>query len=354
MRRGPPADLNHRIEALLERINRLPRYLLAMLPTPLEELQNLSRHLGGPRIFLKRDDLTGLALGGNKTRMLEFTVAKALGEGADAIIGTASVQSNYCRQMCAAGVKAGLEVHLVLRKIRGDRDEEIQGNYLLDTLMGANIVLIDPGDWAEHLATVHSIRDRLHAEGKRPFVMRAANTEDTWLDAVGYALAMVEMAKQWQDLDMWPSHLFLASSDTTQAGLEVGAAFLGLDLKIVGIRPSIIGSSPSGGAPIMAKIANRLTDELSLNLVPFAPEHLSLDPNYVGQGYGIASPEGVAAIKLLAELEAVLVDPVYSGKGLAGFLDYVRSGRIGPDSDIVFLHTGGVPSLFAYQSELLR
>lgn len=346
-------DLDRRIDTLRERLGRLPRYPLAMLPTPLEELHNLSRHVGGPRIFLKRDDMTGLAVGGNKTRMLEFTLAKALAEGADSLIGTASVQSNYCRQMCAAGRKAGLDVHLVLRKIRGQRDEEVQGNYLLDVLMGAQIVLIEPKDWTEHLAAVHAVRDRLRAAGKWPFVMRAANTEDTWLDAAGYALAMIEMVEQWRALDVWPSHLFLCSSDTTQAGMEVAVAFMGVELTIIGIRPSIIGSSPSGGQPMMARIANRLATELELDLRPFEPEGLLLDPGYVGPGYGIATPDGVAAIKLLAELEAVFIDPVYSSKGFAGFLDYLRTGRVETGDAVVFLHTGGVPSIFAYQRELL-
>lgn len=349
----PLTALDQRIATVRERLGRLPRYPLAMLPTPLEELRNLSRHVGGPRILLKRDDMTGLAVGGNKTRMLEFTLAKALNEGADAIIGTASVQSNYCRQMCAAGRKAGLDVHLVLRKIRGQRDEEIQGNYLLDVLMGAHVELIEPRDWSEHLAAVHAVRDRLRAAGKRPFIMRAANTEDTWLDAAGYANAMLEMVAQWRALDVWPSHLFLCSSDTTQAGMEVVAAYLGLELTIIGIRPSIIGSSPSGGTPVMAQIANRLAAELDLDLPAFDPDDLHLDPGYVGTGYGIPTPEGLAAIRLLAEQEAVFIDPVYSAKGFAGFLDYLRTGRIEPGEAVVFLHTGGVPSLFAYQRELL-
>jgi L-cysteate sulfo-lyase len=347
------AEIRDRMEYLKKAIKRFDRVNLALIPTPLEELKRLGKQLGGFQIYMKRDDLTGLGMGGNKTRMLEFTMAKALREGADCVIGTASVQSNYCRQLCAAATKLGLDTYLVLKNIRGHRDYIIQGNYYLDILLGAKIQIINPKDWGEHCNIVYQLKEKLISEGRKPYIMRAVNVEDTWLDSLGYANCYLELLEQFEEMNLEIIHLFLTGSDTTQAGLLFAQKFIGKSINIVGIRPSLNdGSSPSAGKEGIYKIITKMAEKLDVK-IDLSMEEISLYGDYVGKRYGLASSAGIEAIRLLARTEGVFLDPVYSGKGFSGFLDFIKKGKIRSNEPAVFLHTGGLPSLFAFTDDLL-
>ncbi len=336
-------------QKLRECIEKLPRVYLAHLPTPLEETPRLSEALKGPLIYFKRDDLTGLALGGNKTRMFEFILGHGLKMGADTVVAGAAVQSNYCRQMAAACNKLGLDVYLVLRKVRGDIDLQPQGNLLLDLLTGAHVQIIEANTPAEQIRIMEKVTEDLQAKGRHPYLARMANSEDTGLDAIAYANCILEIYEQLEGMDLEPDYLYVASADTTQAGLVLGAKYLRLDFPIVGINPldKIWGED---APPLIAKIANMAAKILGLDTQVKASEVISYS-DYVGRGYGQITQEGIKAIKLVAEREGIFLDPVYTGKAMSGLVDHIRQGRIKAGEVVIFLHTGGSPALFAYSDE---
>ncbi len=214
----------------------LPRLQLASIrPTPLEPLPRLGAELGGPDIFIKRDDLTGLALGGNKTRMLEFSLADALEQGAEAIVTGAAVQSNYCRQMSAACARLGLELHLVLRPVRGIDHEEVQGNHLLMRLLGAHVTVHDESCRRSHGQALADKADQLRASGRKVYEPRTDETVD--LDALAYAEAALEVVQQSRQLGIEPRFLYVAAHDTTQAGVVLGLRYLGSGIHVRGFTP---------------------------------------------------------------------------------------------------------------------
>jgi 1-aminocyclopropane-1-carboxylate deaminase/D-cysteine desulfhydrase-like pyridoxal-dependent ACC family enzyme len=330
------------------RIDRLPRVHLAELPTPLHELRRFSEALGGPRVFMKRDDLTGLAFGGNKTRMFEFLLARVLGQGADTVIGGAAVQSNYCRQLVAAANRLGLETHLVLRRVRGERDEAIQGNLLLDLLAGAKVQVIAGGPQEQRQAML-CLAESLRERGRRPSVLRMAADEDLSLDVIAYVDCFREMEEQLAALEIEPFRLYVASYDTTQAGLELGREILGASLSICGVAPA--RWSAEGPCELIARCANQAAEALGVaHRLEAGRIHNTLD--FVGEGYGIPTPEGIAALKLLARTEGIFLDPVYTGKAMAALMAHARSGELRREHTVVFLHTGGATALFAYAREL--
>lgn len=346
-------EVREKIENLRDVLKKFDRVNLALLPTPLEKMERLGKELGGYQIYIKRDDLTGLGAGGNKARMLEFTMAKALKEGADCVIGTASVQSNYCRQLAAAAAKLGIDAYLVLRNIRGYKDYEIQGNYYLDILLDAKIQIIEPQNWTEHKNFIYQLKEKLVSEGRKPFIMRAVNVEDTWLDSLGYANCYLELMEQFDEADIEVSNLFVTSSDTTQAGLLFAQKYIGKSINIVGIRPSLNdGSSPHTGKQGVYDIICRMAKETGLK-IDITVDEINLFGEYVGKRYGVTSSEGIKAIKLVSRTEGIFLDPVYSGKGFSGFLDFIKKGRIKKSELSVFIHTGGFPSLFAFRDDLL-
>jgi len=317
---------------LRERISALPRVKLAFLPTPLHEVPRFSRALGGPRIFIKRDDLTGLAFGGNKTRMFEFLLARAREQGADTIVGGAGVQSNYSRQLVAACNALGFEVHLVLRRVRGRKDNEIQGNLLLDLLAGASVHIIDASP-DEQRKAIYRLAEELKEKGKRPFVVRMANDEDLSPDVIAYADCFCEIVEQCSELGIQPTHLYVSSYDSTQAGLELGKAALGIDIRIVGIAP----------ANWHHGYANQAAESLGLSC-RVNTEDVYNTEEYVGEGYGIPTPEAIEMIKLMARTEGIFLDPVYTSKAMAGLWDHIRKGKLTKNDVVIFLHTGGNPS----------
>jgi len=335
------------VQDLRSRIDRLPRAKLAFLPTPLHEVPRFARALGGPRIYIKRDDQTGLAFGGNKTRMFDFLLAEVVAEGADTVVGGAAVQSNYCRQLTAACNALGLEVHLVLRKVRGEKDNDIQGNFLLDLIAGAHIHVIDSTPEEQNQA-VYALSDRLRAEGKRVSVVRMANDEDLAPDVIGYIECFCEIVEQSRALGIDPTHIYVSSLDTTQAGLELGKRALGSTIDIVGI-------TPADWEPDIPRLISTYLNHASARLdLPIAanPEEVANSNAYVGAGYGRVTAEGVEMIKLMARTEGIFLDPVYTSKACAALADHARKGRLTSDDTVVFIHTGGTPALFAYRDDL--
>ncbi len=337
------------IEELRKRINTLPRVKLAVLPTPLHELKRLAESLGGPRLFIKRDDLTGLAFGGNKTRMFEFLLERAMRVEADCIIGGAAVQSNYARQLAAACAALGLECYLVLRRIRGAVDDRVQGNLLLDLLAGATVHIIDTDPDGQR-AAIYRLAGDLEKHGKRPFVVRMADDSDLTPDVVAYVECFCEIMEQSGALGIKPTHIYTASYDSTQAGLELANEALGSNISMVGISPADWGSDP---ASLITRYANQAAENLGLGCRVDGKRVVNTGA-YVGESYGIPTREGLDMLKRAAELEGIFLDPVYTSKAMAALADHIRTGRLTEDDTVVFLHTGGNSVLFAYTDELSR
>ena len=338
--------MESREKALEAAIARLPRVSLACRPTPLEAMPRLSRELGGPPLYIKRDDLTGLAMGGNKTRMLEFNMAEALEKGAEVVVFSAAVQSNYARQMAAACAKLGLELRLLLRPEKpGDR-EEVQGNHLLHRLFGAKVTILEDNDITKKPALIAAEVARVEAEGRKPYVPRGEDAID--LDAVAYVEVALEIARQTTDLRI--GALYTAGLSTTQAGLALGLRFLKRPIRVQGICP--FSNMPQRFCE-MAQIANRAARRLDLD-VEMQASDFENDDSFVGERYGIPTAAGIEAIKTVARCEGIFLDPVYTGKGMSGLFAHIREGRLSNDSPVLFLHTGGSPALFAYAEDLVR
>ena len=332
--------------ALTAAIAKLPRVQLASIrPTPLEPLPSLTAHLDSPALYIKRDDLTGLAFGGNKTRMFEFALADALAKGADTIVSGAAVQSNYCRQLAAACAKLDLELHLILRPVRAIDHTESQGNNLLQHLLGAQITVLAEGDRHGQQDALQAKVEELSAQGKRVYWPRRDDTVD--LDAIAYAEVGVEIARQCQEQGINPSYLYLSALDTTQAGVALGLAYLESPIQVRGFCPL---ANVENRHEDMATIANQAACRLGLDVAMSAAD-FDNDDSFVGEGYGIPTPAGLAALHTLARKEGILLDPVYTSKALAGLFAHVRDGRL--DGEAIFLHTGGNPALFAYAQEVL-
>jgi 1-aminocyclopropane-1-carboxylate deaminase/D-cysteine desulfhydrase-like pyridoxal-dependent ACC family enzyme len=333
---------------LEEALATLPRIPLASVrPTPLEPMARLSENLGGPPLYIKRDDLTGLAFGGNKTRMLELSLAQARAVGADTIVTGAAVQSNYCRQMAAACAKLGLELHLVLRPHREIDQREIQGNHFLQRLFGAHVTVMPDYDTAKHGAALREKVQELIAKGKRVFVPRQDETVD--LDAIAYVEAALEIVQQCRALKIDPEFLYVAAMDTTQAGLVLGFSYLRSPIQVRGVSPF---ENKPDRTERMAHIANQAAQRLQLD-IHFEERDFVNDDSYVGERYAIPSSQGLEAIHLLAKTEGIVIDPVYTSKAMSKLIADVRSGQLDPNTPVLFLHTGGAPAIFAYTQEVL-
>jgi 1-aminocyclopropane-1-carboxylate deaminase/D-cysteine desulfhydrase-like pyridoxal-dependent ACC family enzyme len=311
----------------------------------------LSASLGGPRILFKRDDATGLAMGGNKTRMFEFVLGEAVRDGYDTVIAGAAVQSNYCRQLAAACAKLGLECHLVLRRVRGEKDNIPQGGLLLDLLLGAHVTIVD-GDWRTQAAEIQRLGRELIASGKKLYIARVGSEARLGLYAVAYCDMFVELIRQLQEREIRIDRLWVCSADTTQSGLVFANKHLGNPCRLTGISSLPTPVYPKEDFPTeMAKIANEAAEilELPTRVEPSDVENLI---DYVGAGYGKVTQDGIAALHRVARLEGILLDPVYTAKAMAGLIDWITKGRIGQDETVVFIHTGGTPALFAYADDL--
>jgi len=334
--------------ALRSTFIRVPRTPLATLPTPLHEATRLRAALGGPskapRILIKRDDLTGLALGGNKARKLEFLVADAVAHGADALITTGATQSNHARMTAAAACMAGLECHLVLTS--KSAAPPLQGNLLLDRVYGATLHHVPaPEDPRLALgsdeAKVREVESALRAVGKRPYVIAVGGSSS--VGALGYILATAELVEQLSAAGLHPSRVYYASgSRGTQAGLALGA-------KACDVSYCAYGIAVSTGEPDKTYRAFHAANGAAEILgIPTRVEldDLFTDSGFIGEGYGIPTNECLEAIALLARTEGILVDPCYTGKALAGLIAHARTGEVTPRETVVFLHTGGAPGIF--------
>ena len=329
---------------LEERITQLPRIRLAHLPTPLEELPRFGESLGGPRVWIKRDDCTGLAFGGNKTRHNEFILGQAVERGAEVLVWGAGVQSNNCRQTAAACAKLGLEIHLILST--AGHPPHVQGNLLLDYLLGATVELTDAplGD-----ALWDQIRQRAgkyQAQGKE--VLAITDTEARTAAAASYVLALCELAGQLEEQDTVPEAIYFSSAGTTGAGLFLGRKILGLPCAMRAVMPILWEFD----TPKYIAHFSNLTSELIDSSVRLEPEEIDATPEFIGEGYGIPTPEGIEAIRLMAQTEGILLDPVYSAKAMAALIADIRAGKWQAGQNVVFVHTGGTPALFAYHREL--
>lgn len=325
-----------------ELIAGLPRVTLANLPTPLEHLPRLTSTLGGPTLWVKRDDMTGLAFGGNKTRQLEFVMADALKHEPQVFVTGANIQSNWSRQATAAAVKLGIPIVLVLRN---SDMQEIQGNVLLDYWMGAEVHFVDEPDMTRMGEHIDDMVTELRGQGKRAFKL------DSWspLTAIAYVNMMVELQEQCETLGIAPTRLWLAAAGPTQAGIVLGARLLEWDIKITGVAPLqwTNGTMPD----ITAQIANEAAELLGVETRILPDEIENLD-SYIGAGYAVPSTEGLDAMRLAARTDALLLDPVYTGKAMAGLIDQVHKGDVTGDDTVIFLHTGGLPANFAYRDQI--
>ncbi|MBL4870142.1 MAG: D-cysteine desulfhydrase [Robiginitomaculum sp.] len=323
----------------------LPRVELAHLPTPFERLGRLSAHLGGPNIYVKRDDCTGLAGGGNKTRKLEFLMADALAHGADTIVTVGATQSNHVRQTIAACAKLGLNVEVLLEKaVVRDDDYARNGNFMLDGLMGATIHECESGEDMDIKGQAYA--DTLCAQGHKTYFIPTGGSSP--IGVIGYMDCITEILSQSQKLGINIDAIIAASgSQGTQAGLVLGLAQAKSNIPIYGISVARERQDLEERVFALAKRAAKLA---KLD-VPIERKNVMCDDNYLAPGYGLPNAGMVEAVKLCARLEALLIDPVYSGKAMAGLIDKIRKGEFTKGQNIVFIHTGGQIALHAYRSE---
>jgi L-cysteate sulfo-lyase len=322
----------------------VPRIRLAHLPTPLEPMERLGAVLGGPTLWIKRDDQTGLATGGNKTRKLELFLADALAQDADVVLTHGAVQSNHCRQTAAAAVRAGLACVLVLRGDAPPRDQWT-GNLLLDDLLGARL-------WwagrADPPAAVDAAARAAERAGERPYVIPYGGSNA--VGASAYVLAFEEFWSQAAARGVHFDRVVVASSSgATQAGLVVGAAACGYDGQILGI------SVDKTGGHLRERVTELLSpaaEYLGLDLA-LGPEEVHVNDEYLGGGYGVLTDAERDAVRLVARTEGILLDPVYTGKAMAGLMGMIQKKEIGAQENVLFWHTGGIPALFAYAAELV-
>jgi L-cysteate sulfo-lyase len=325
-------------------LSRFPRLHFAHLPTPLEPMERISKALGGPNLWIKRDDCTGLSSGGNKTRKLEFLMADAVAQGADTIITQGATQSNHARQTCAAAAKLDLVCHILLEDRTGYHDEAYahNGNVLLDQLHGASISL-RPAD-SDMNAEMEQLAQQLRDDGKKPYIIPGGGSNE--IGALGYVNAAFELTHQANERSLRIDHLVHATGSAgTQAGLVVGMEAMNTGIPVYGVS---VRAPKQKQEENVHGLAQRTCEFMGLSPQLVAREKVIANSDYVGDGYGLPTNSMVEAVKMLATYEGILLDPVYSGKGFAGLIDLVRQGHFKQGENVVFLHTGGSVSLFAY------
>jgi D-cysteine desulfhydrase family pyridoxal phosphate-dependent enzyme len=323
----------------------LPRLRLATLPTPLNRAERLSDALGGPEIWFKRDDLTGFGLGGNKIRKLEFLAADALAQGADTLVTGAGPQSNHVRMTMAVAARLGLKGAAVFHS---SRPPETQGNLLLDELLGAELVFTNNPDRSQLDARIVAEGERLQAQGRRPYVIGRGGASA--LGSTGYVAATLEIMTQLAEQNLRFDCLICATGSCgTQTGLVVGAKWLQPGYQVWGIT---VSRARRECLTRLDKLTHQTADLLDLEL-GLSQDDFTVYDDYIGPGYGLATPECIAAIRLVARTEGVFLDPVYSGKAMAGLIDLIERKEINQKHKVLFLHTGGGPSLFAFAPDLM-
>ncbi len=326
---------------------RFPRVFLAHLPTPLERMDRLSKELGGPELWIKRDDCTGLSTGGNKTRKLEFLMAEAQVMGADTVMTQGATQSNHARQTAAFAAKLGMACHILLEDRTGSNDANYNGNgnVLLDHLHGATTSKRAGG--TDMAAEMEMMAEKLRADGRKVYIIPGGGSNPT--GALGYVNCAFELVSQANDRGMVIDHLVTATGSAgTQAGLITGlkAINAGIPLTGIGVRAPKEKQEES-----VFNLALKTAEKLGCPGVVSRSDVVA-DTSYVGAGYGVPRADTLEAIAMFAQLEGLLLDPVYSGKGAAGLIDYCRKGKFKKGERVVFLHTGGSAALFGYDAVL--
>lgn len=313
-------------------LSTVPRVKIANLPTPVEKLTRLATKVGLRELWIKRDDLTGLALGGNKTRKLEYLIAEAMAQGAKTVITAGAVQSNHCRQTAAAAAKFGFDCVLVLT---GEMPKQLSGNVLLDQLLGAEIITCGK---EEREATMQEVFRRLWHEGRRPYIIPYGGSNS--LGALAYAQAMVELKEQ----EIHPDWIiFASSSGGTQAGIVLGRNLCGVSSRVLGISVDLPAADLQKR---VFQLIKQAMDEYALPLSVQA-EDIWVNDDYRGKGYGIPTEADLQAVRDFARYEGILLDPVYTGRAAAGMFDLINKGVIPSNSSVLFWHTGGTPAIFA-------
>ena len=338
-------DKKLRIKSL---INKLPKISLGVYPTPIQETPRLSKFLEGPKIYFKREDLSGLALGGNKTRMLEFRMAKALEAKTDTIISGWGVQSNHSRQIAAACSKLGLKCYLVLKKVSGEENEECQGNFLLDVLCGAKIEILNTtpeGHWKRKV----ELAEELKRDGYAPYITGELDID---LSTIAFADCTIEMYEQLEKLKVFPDYIFCSSSGSTVAGVLLGVKCLGIEVKVVAVDHGWLYADNDVKKRIISYV-KEAAEKLGI------PERISQDDmillkQYIGKSYGKVTKESVEAMGIVARTEGIFLDPAYTSKAMAALIDQIRKGKIRKKESVLFIHTGGFPAIFAYNKELSK
>ena len=319
------------------RIAKIPRVSLACTPTALHELPQLTRRLRGPRLFIKRDDLTGVALGGNKTRNLEFRLARTMADKPDVVIAGLDWQSNSARQTVGCCNKLGLRTILVLV---GERPTQIQGNLLINYLLGAEVHFVR--DAAAQRERMDELASDLRRHGHRPHILNDNPMFDV-ASAIAYIESAMEVTAQLADHALQPTHIYMSSSGKGQAGLELARRFFDDGYRVCGVTATDEFDVPSR----TAAIANETARMLGLD-IRIRQEEITNYGEYVGPGYGIPSEAGNAAVRLFGEAEGIVLDPIYTGKCAAALVAHCRAGHFAPDDIVVFVHTGGVPAIFTH------
>ncbi len=324
-------------------LSRFPRVRLAHLPTPLEPMPRLTAALGGPELWIKRDDCTGLSTGGNKTRKLEYLMAEAVAAGADIVLTQGATQSNHARQTAAAAARLGMDCHLILEDRTGYNEPNYRrnGNVLLDVLHGASIEYRGTG--LDMNGELLAVAERFAAEGRTPYAIPGGGSNAT--GALGYVNCSLELLGQMVDRELTFDHMVTATGSAgTQAGLIVGLKALNAQLPLLGIGVRAAREVQEGN---VFRLAQAVEAKIGTPGV-VARTDVVANCDYVGPGYGIPAASTLEAIDMFARLEGILLDPVYSGKGAAGLIDLVRKGQFSKGQRVVFLHTGGAIGLTGY------
>jgi L-cysteate sulfo-lyase len=325
------------------KLESLPRFRLAEFPTPIHPLNALSKACNGPLIYMKRDDLTSLGMGGNKTRKLEFLIGQALKQGKDTLVTAGGLQSNHCRLTAAAARKAGLECHLVLN---GTKPENPNGNILLDKIFGAIIHYCDRKDRDKRLLQV---ADELAVKKKAPYLIPVGGSNS--IGSVGYVNAMLELSSQLGDMSIKPAAIvFASSSGGTQAGLTLGAKVTGFKGEILGISIDQVKTGPEAFPPVLADITNTTAERIGSD-IRMTESDFSLNCDYLGAGYAQPGDLEFNAIGDLALHEGILLGPVYTARAMGGLLNLIQKGYFTQDQSVLFWHTGGTPELFAWADQ---
>lgn len=327
-------------------LNNLSRFKLAEYPTPIHFLKTLTTAFDGPDIYMKRDDLISLGMGGNKVRKLEFLIGEALEQRKDTLVTAGGIQSNHCRLTAASARRAGLDCHLVLNGVPPDTPN---GNLLLDNLFGAHIHYCDR---KERDSMLYQVADELAENGKKPYVIPVGGSNST--GSVGYVDAMFELEIQLKEMNLTPDAIvFASSSGGTQAGLTLGARITGFKGQVLGISIDQVKTGTASFLPVLTRIVNETAKRIDSDIA-MTESDFSLDCNYLGAGYAVPGDLEFDAIRDLARYEGILIGPVYTARAMGALLDMIQKNVFKKDQSVLFWHTGGIPELFAWAGDFKK